>query len=99
MGLTYQRGTTVTYYCSFLTLDKKEPTTIIDPKITIRHIDDVGVVITDINEAVMVFAVENTYYYKWTIPGDAFVGNYNCECEATVDSEYTESNETVQVIN
>lgn len=97
MGLEYKRGTTVTFYCSFVTLEGKEPATISNPKITIRHVDDSFNVVTDINEAAMTIVSENTYYYRWSIPSNAYVGTYNVECEATVDGEYGEHNETVQV--
>lgn len=95
--MLYSKGQTVTLYSSFLTLEAKEPTTIADPKITIRHVDELNQVVTDVNEAIMVLADENTYYYKWAIASSAFVGEYNVEYQATVDGEYSESNVTVQV--
>lgn len=95
MGL--KRGQTHTYYCSFVTIDNKEPTTIIDPKITIRHVDATNTLVTDVNEAILTWAFENTYFYKWAIPAGADIGNYTIECQATVDSEYAEQNENVQV--
>lgn len=98
MGLIYKRGTTITYYCSFTTLDNKEPTTIVDPKITIRHIDSSNILVTDVNEAAMTLASENTYFYKWAISTGADLGEYTIECEALVDTEYAEDNQNVQVI-
>lgn len=97
MGLIYKRGTTITYYCSFLTLDNKEPVTIVDPVITIRHVDSSNILVTDVNEAAMTLADENNYFYKWAIAAGADVGEYNIECEATVDGEYAEHNQTAQV--
>jgi hypothetical protein len=95
--MAYNRGETATIYCSFVTLEDKEPTTIVDPKVTIRHVDELNQVVTDIDEAAMTLAAENTYYYKWAISASAFLGEYNVECEATVDGEYAESNFTIQV--
>ena len=40
---------------------------------------------------------ENTYYYKWNIPSDAFVGYYTVEYEATIDGDYGEKNYTIKV--
>lgn len=97
MGQTYKRGNIVDYYCSFLTLEDKEPTTIVDPKITIRHIDDSFTLVTDINEAAMTLLAENTYFFKWNIAADAFLGTYNVECEAIIDGEVAEHNETVLI--
>jgi hypothetical protein len=98
MSNTFTRGSIEDYICSFLTLENKEPTTIVDPKITIRHIDDAFVVQTDINEAAMTLMAENTYYFRWNIPVTAYVGTYNVECQAIVDGEYTERNETILVL-
>lgn len=98
MGLIYKRGTIITYYCSFLTLEDKEPTTIVNPKITIRHVDDSFIIVTDIEEQAMTLVAENTYFFKWTITTNAYIGTYNVECEAIIDSELGEHNETIQVI-
>ena len=95
--MSYSRGQTATLYSSFLTLEDKEPTTIVDPKITIRHVDESNILVTDVLEVVMTLLAENTYYYKWAISSSAFVGEYNVEFEATVDGEYSEGNVTIQV--
>jgi hypothetical protein len=97
MAQTFKRGNIEDFYCSFLTLENKEPTTIVDPKITIRHVDDSFTLVTDINEAPMTLLAENTYYFRWNIPVDAYIGTYNVECEAIIDGEYTERNETILV--
>jgi hypothetical protein len=97
MAQTYKRGSINDYYCSFLTLENKEPATIVDPKVTIRHVDGSFTLVTDINEAAMVLLAENTYYFRWNIPALAYLGTYNIECQATVDGEYTEANETILV--
>ena len=36
---SYERGNEHTLYANFLTLEGKEASTVVDPKITIRHID------------------------------------------------------------
>ena len=97
MSQSFKRGNIEDFYCSFLTLENKEPNTIVNPVITIRHVDDSFNLVTDINEAAMILLAENTYYFRWNIPADAFVGTYNIECQAVVDGEYTERNETVSV--
>ena len=97
MSHSFNIGNLETFYCTFLTLENKEPTTVVNPKITIRHIDDTFTVVTDINEADMVLLDETTYYFKWNIPIDAFIGTYNVECQATADGEYAETNETILV--
>ena len=97
MADSFKRGNIETFYCSFLTLENKEPVTIVDPKITIRHVDDAFNLVTDINEAALTLLAENTYFFRWNIPVDAFIGTYNVECEATVDGEISESNETIAV--
>lgn len=97
MAHSFKRGNIETFYCSFLTLENKEPTIIVDPKLTIRHVDDAFNLFTDINEASMTLLAENTFFFRWNIPVDAFVGTYNVECEAIVDGEPVESNETISV--
>ena len=96
---SYERGQEHTLYANFLTLEGKEATTVVDPKITIRHIDSGNNVVTDVNEAAMVFAVETMYYYKWDIPIDADLTEYTVEYSATVDGQYAEANETLRVID
>lgn len=96
---SYERGQEHTLYANFLTLEGKEASTVVDPKITIRHIDSGNNVVTDVNEAAMTFAVETMYYYKWNIPVDADLVEYTVEYEATVDGEYAEANETIRVID
>ena len=97
MSHSFKRGNIETFYCSFLTLENKEPGTIVDPKITIRHVDDAFNTITDINEAALTLLAENTYFFRWNIPVDAYVGTYNVECQSVTDGEYAEHNETIQV--
>lgn len=97
MANTFKRGSINDFYCTFLTLENKEATTVTDQKITIRHVDDSFTLVTDINEATMTLLAETTYYFRWNIPSDAFVGTYNVECQAIVDGEYTERNETILV--
>jgi len=99
VGLTYKRGTTITYYHSFVTIDNKEPTAVTDAKITIRHVDSSNTLVTDINEAILTLVAENTYYYKWNIPAEADLGEYTIEAQATVDGNYKEHNENVQVVD
>ena len=98
MSHSFKRGNIETFYCSFLTLENKEPNSIVDPKITIRHVDDAFNTITDINEAALTLLAENTYFFRWNIGSSAYLGTYNIECQAIVDNEYSESNETVLVI-
>ena len=97
MADSFKRGNIETFYCSFLTLENKEPVTIVDPKITIRHVDDAFNLVTDINEAAMTLLAENTYFFRWNISQTAFIGTYNIECEALVDNVQAESNETISV--
>jgi len=97
MDYVFRRGNIEDYYCSFLTLDNKEAATVVDPKITIRHIDATYNLITDINEAPMILVGENTYYFRWNIPSNAYLGTYNCECQAVIDGEYAEQNEMIMV--
>jgi hypothetical protein len=47
----YERGDTVVLYHTFLTIEDKEPSTVVNPRITIRHINNSDVLITDVNEA------------------------------------------------
>jgi hypothetical protein len=97
-NMKYQRNKTATLYVNFLTLEGKEPSSVVDPKITIRHIDSGGSLVTDVNEALLTHAIETLYFYKWSIPSDADLGEYTIEYEATVDGEYAEANETAEVI-
>jgi len=96
---SYERGETVTLYHAFLTIAGKEPTTVVNPRITIRHVNDSDVLITDIDEATMLLVAETDYYYKWTIPSDAYIGNHNVEFQAVCDGEYQEENELIQIID
>jgi hypothetical protein len=98
MSHTFKRGNVEDFICSFLTLENKEPTTIVNPKVTIRHVDATYVVIDDIIEATMVLMYENTYYFRWNVAADAYIGTYNVECSGIVDGEYAERNETILVI-
>jgi hypothetical protein len=95
--LELQRGTSVNLYANFLTLENKEAVSIVDPKVTIRHVDSGGVVVLDINEQPLTQAIETLYYYKWTIPLSADLGVYTVEYEAIIDGEYAEANESYQV--
>lgn len=97
MSQTFKRGNIETFYCSFLTLENKEPISIVNPTITIRHVDDAFNLVTDINEAALTLLAENTYFFRWNINSTAFIGTYNVECEAVVDSEIAEHNETIAV--
>lgn len=99
MSQVYKRGNTVTHYCSFVKLDGSEPSTVLNPKVTIIHVDADNNIIFDINEQDMTLAAENTYYFKWAIPESAFLGEYNLECQATLDGEYGEYNEVIQVVS
>ena len=96
--LKFERVTSVNLYANFLTLESKEATAVVDPKITIKHIHTGGSTIIDINEQPMTFAVETMYYFKWVIPLVQDTGMYTVEYEATVDGEYAEANETFEVI-
>lgn len=98
MANSFKRGNIETFYCSFLTLENKEPGTIVSPKITIRHVDDSFTLVTDINEAAMTLLAENTYFFKWNISSSAYLGTYNVECQSITDGEYSESNETILVV-
>ena len=82
-----------------MTIENKEPTTVVNPRITIRHIDDNNVLITDINEATMLLVYGSTYYYIWVIPSSAHIGNHNVEYEAIVDGEVVEYNEVIQIVD
>jgi len=95
----YQRGDLVTLYHTFLTIEDKEPSTVTTPRITIRHVNDSNVLITDVNEATMQLVAETTYYYKWTVPSNSLIGNYAIEFSATCDGEYQEENEVIQIID
>lgn len=94
----YEAGKTVTLYVNFLTLENKEAISIVDPKVTIRHIDSGNTLVVDVNEAILTLSVETMYFYKWVIPTTADLGEYTIEYQAIVDGEYAEANETVQVI-
>lgn len=96
---SYERGQEHTLYANFLTLEGKEATTVVDQKITIRHIDSDDNVITDVSEAAMIFAVETMYYYKWDVSASADLTEYTVEYSATVDGEYAEANETIRIID
>ena len=84
----YKRGDTVILYHTFLTIEDKEPTTVINPRITIRHVNNSDVLITDVNEATMLLVAETDYYYKWVIPSDTYIGNHTIEFKAICDDEY-----------
>jgi hypothetical protein len=94
----YERSDTVVLYHTFLTIEDKEPSTVINPRITIRHINNSDVLITDVNEATMFLVAESTYYYKWVVPSDAFIGNLSVEFQAVCDGEYQEENELIQIV-
>jgi hypothetical protein len=95
--LEYQKGTSVNLYANFLTLENKEAVSIVDPKVTVRHVNSGGTVVVDINEQPMTSAIETLYFFKWTIPLTADVGVYTVEYEAIIDGEYAEANESFQV--
>lgn len=97
--LQYGQGNMATFYANFLTIDGKEPTSVVNPVITIRHIDGTNTLVTDINEQPMTFATESLYYFKWNIPVGADLGEYTAEFQATVDGEYAEANEEFQVVS
>lgn len=99
MSLALKRGTTKTCWCPFVSMDNQEPISIVNPIITIRHVDSSGTLITDVDEEPLTFAVENLYYFKWAISLTAFIGEYNVECEAIVNGELIEHNMTWQVID
>jgi len=69
--LNLQRGTSQNLYANFLTLESKEGAVIVDPIITIRHVDSSGNPVVDINEQPMSLAIETLYFFKWTIPVDS----------------------------
>jgi len=98
MADCYERGDTVVLYHTFLTLEDKEPATVVNPRITIRHTDNSDVLITDVNEATMFLVAETTYYYKWVVPSDTFIGNHAVEFQAVCDGEYQEENETIEIV-
>lgn len=95
--LQYSQGTTATLYVNFLTIEGKEATTVVNPVITIRHINAANTLVVDVNEATLVFATETLFYFKWAIPAAQDLGEYTVEYEATVDGEYAEANETIQI--
>jgi len=97
MADTFRRGNIEDYYVTFLTLENKEPISVVNPVITIRHIDEAYNLVTDINEAPMVLVGESTYYFRWNIPSNAYIGTYNVETQGIVDGEYSESNSTVLI--
>jgi hypothetical protein len=47
----------------------------------------------------MFLVAETTYYYKWVVPSDAFIGNHAIEFSAECDGEYQEENETIEIID
>jgi len=96
---SYERGQEHTLYANFLTLEGKEASIVVDPKITIRHIDSGNNVITDVNAVAMTFAVETMYYYKWDVSVSAELTEYTVEYSATVDGQYAEANETLRIID
>ena len=96
--LKYQRTTSVNLYANFLTLENKEGVVIVDPKITIRHVDSGGNTVVDVNEQPMTLAIETLYFFKWTIPIDTDIGTYTAEYEAIIDGEVAEANESFQVV-
>ena len=96
---SYERGQEHTLYANFLTLEGKEASTVADPKVTIRHIDSAGNVITDVNAVAMVYAVETMYYYKWDVSASADLTEYTIEYSAIVDGQEAEANETLRIID
>lgn len=96
--LEYTRGATHTIYTNFLTLDNQEAINIVDPKVTIRHVDTGNVLIVDVNEADLTLAIETLFFFKWAIDSAADLGFYTIEYQATVDGDFAESNETVKVV-
>lgn len=95
----YERGDVVVLYHTFLTMEDKEPAIVVNPRITIRHINNSNVLITDVNEASMFLVAETAYYYKWIVPSDAFIGNHTVEFEAVCDGNYQEENEVLQIVD
>ena len=55
--LKFERGTSQNLYANFLTLESKEGAVITDPKITIRHVDNSGNLVVDINEQPLTLAI------------------------------------------
>lgn len=89
MGLEFKRGSIASLHANFLSICGEEPISVINPKITIRHISpNTGLLVTDVNEGTMTLMAENLYYYNWDISLNADLGIYDIECQATVDEEY-----------
>lgn len=100
MALQFKRGETGTLFANFLNPGGGEATTVVNPKVTIRHIDpDTGVLVTDVNEAAMTLAAETLYYYSWSIAADADVTTYTAEYEAVVDGDDVEATQDIQIIS
>jgi hypothetical protein len=95
--LKFQRGTSINLYANFLTLENKEAASIVDPKVTVRHVDSGNIVVVDINEQPMTYAIETLYFFKWTLPLTSDLGVYTVEYEAIIDGEYAEANESFEV--
>lgn len=97
MDYTFRRGNVEDIIVTFLTLENKEPNSVVNPIITIRYIDSSYNLVTVINEAPLVLLAETTYYFRWAIPEDCYIGTFNCEFEALIDGEYSESNSTILI--
>ena len=96
--LQFERGTSQNLYANFLTLENKEAISIVDPKITVRHVNSSGVLVVDVNEQPLSLAIETLYFFKWVIPLDTDLGVYTVEYEAIIDGEYAEANESFQIV-
>lgn len=48
----YERGQIINLYANFLTIDGQEAGTVENPKITIKHVDSNGVLVTDVTEEI-----------------------------------------------
>ena len=97
MDYVFRRGNIEDIIVTFLTLENKEATTVVSPKITLRYIDEAYNLVTIVNEAPMILVGETTYYFRWSIPSSAYLGLYHCETEAIVDGEYAESGSSIQI--
>ena len=96
--INYVRGDDVVLFANFVNFTGGEAQNIVEPKITIKHINSSDQKVIDVNEAGLIQFTTNDYYYKYSIPLDADLTDYFVIYSATVDGAYIEGTDTFRVI-
>lgn len=94
----YAQGDTAILYANFLELSGGEPTTLVNPRVTVKHLES-GVETIDVNNQSLTHITGNEYYYEWDISASAYITDYFVVYSATIDGEYAEATEVIKIIS